>query len=445
MKLLFLLMALSIRAQAYTCLSGTLAYYQCITCTADTPDRCGNYGALSFAAGVGYVVTSPFDGRGTWSAAADMKPASDFQAAVSGLTAYTIQFDGLYMQDLPGNTFPWGGQDGGVNYYLNVIGTPGNAYLHWVTEDGGTNNLDTAANSIQLGVTYTATLTYDGTVKRIYINNSLAASVTHSAALPATVTTFHFGAKWIPAPIFLGTYWLKGFRVMNIAGTPPFNDPTDTFTPTPTPTHTPTSTITTTSTTSPTPTDTSTRTVTATPTFTPTSTTTPTKTNSATSTNSPVASATNTPTVTVTPTRVCGDSGNFSSSGTFYAGNGTIFYKKITLSAGATIQNIYSYISSGTGQIKGAVYSDLNNYPRGLLFQSAPAYVSSGWHSVSITTGDLAAGTYWMAMECNGSVKMKYSQVGLDKFQYQQYGIWPNPALVQNILGNAALYGHECQ
>ncbi len=170
-------------------------------------------------------VTSPFQGRGTFTAGAIMMPGAAAQAAMSGLTNYTIQMDNFYVNSLPGNQFPFAGQDGGVNYYLNAIGTSGVAYFHWVTEDGGTNNLDTPANSLQIGVTYSVTLTYDGTTKRTYINNILSASVVHAAALPATVATLHFGAQWPPAAVFPCDCYIGGIRLMNKAVVPPIIDP----------------------------------------------------------------------------------------------------------------------------------------------------------------------------------------------------------------------------
>ena len=367
-----------------------------------------------------------------------------------------------------------GSQAAPSNFSTEASGTK----ARWCGATACINSTTTMSTGVCYHVAYVMSRTAGVFSRKIYFGTPPSADVLEASDTtndPFDTGTFSVGrAPGVSTPC---DCWMSDARIniypdnshvqTNFPSIDPPDTPTSTITPSVTPTYTITPTFTDTSTISPTWTNTSTitstfsdtstisptwtNTSTITPTFTPTPTSTVTPTWTFTRTITPsdtptvTSSATPSPTFTPTNTMVCTNFGNTDNNGNYYAGNGTIFYKKLTVSAGAQIQKIYTYIQSGQGQIKGAIYTDLNGYPRILLAQSAPVYVSTGWQNVTITSGTLAAGAYWVAMECNSSVKMLYSRVGQDKFQYSQYGPWPNPAISQNVLGNASIYSYKCQ
>lgn len=197
--------------------AGTICYYK--TIGGSLVDATGTHGVMVLSGGTAPAVSSPFEGFGPYQAAANHKPPASVQAALSGLTAYTIRIDNIRCDTLPGNMFPWSGQDGGVNYYFNTIGTAGSALFRWATEDGGAAFCDTAAGTLTTGVTYSVTFVYNGSQMKLYVNDILAATTTHAAALPATVASFHYGAAWPPAAIFPFDGYIGGLRLMNVATT----------------------------------------------------------------------------------------------------------------------------------------------------------------------------------------------------------------------------------
>lgn len=385
--------------------------------------------------------------------AADGAAPAGYITASSGMTAWTMTFWAWRGAAPLANNYVYGGNGGtgGIAPYaqLGDASAPSLGNLIRFATNNGSTPLTYQPGDItgawhNYGMTGKST---GGNERKIYLDGAQVASDATDGT-HASATSIFFG-RFGTVDTSLSSY-IDAFRILNsVETTFPIYDITPTMTLTSTPTFTSTSTITPTFTPTATPTFTRTITQTFTPTVTPTFTASPTATPTATATrtrtNTPVASSTRTPTPTASPTMVCISFGNVTTSGNYYAGNGTVFFKKITVSGGAQIQNIYTYVVSGSGSIKGAIYSDYNGYPRVLMSQSIPKTVSTGWNSVSITSGSLSAGAYWMAVECNGSVKMKYAQVGLDKFQYSQYGPWPDPAIAQNVLGNASMYGYKCE
>lgn len=201
--------------------------------------------------------------------------------------------------------------------------------------------------------------------------------------------------------------------------------PTPTVTPTGTPTFTPTAT----------PTATPTWTRTWTPTATPTFTITPTST--------PTASPTATPSATPTATPMCGPNGT-SQPGSVKSGLGLIYYKSVSLSAPGSIASVTSYISSGPGKVRVAVYNSSGSKPGTLLAQSGIQVTSPGWNTVSIQPPALAAGSYWLAVQVQGSSQVTYERSGVDRYQYQAWASFPSTAVSQATLGRVSVYGNYC-
>ncbi len=205
---------LSINARA-SCNPGVLEYYP--TVGGSLIGVCGQYGPMVLSGGTAPAVSTPIQGFGPYQAGAMHSLPAALQAAMGGLTAYSIKFR-CNMITFPGNEFPWSGQDGGVNFYFNFLGN----IFRWGTEDGGSNFADSTITA-STATTYDVWLTYDGTTKRLYVNNFLAASQVHAGALPANGASMHFGAAWPPAAIFPTDGYLGDFILMNKAVIPPFD------------------------------------------------------------------------------------------------------------------------------------------------------------------------------------------------------------------------------
>ena len=170
-------------------------------------------------------------------------------------------------------------------------------------------------------------------------------------------------------------------------------------------------------------------------------------------TATPTPTVTASPTVTVSPTGTrtatpaCGIYGQQTPQGINNSGEGVMFFKPVTLTFAylATVQTISAFIKSGQGQMQGAVYSDFLGAPFQLIETSNMVYTSpQGWNSVTFSTDNLAPGNYWLAVEVSNSNQIAYAANGTDLFSYQDFGVWPQTAQVQDFLGTANIQGFAC-
>ncbi len=281
-----------------------------------------------------------------------------------------------------------------------------------------------------------ATFTYDGTTKRIYLFDTLVNSVAHAAALPNPLTSMHFGAAWPPAPIFLGDFYIQGIRIMSIAGTPPFIDPTDTFTATPTSTHTATPTVTLTAT------PTSTFTATPTRTVTPTFTFTRTVTKTVTSTITPTPSATFTVTPSFTP--MCINLGQL----TPLATPGTMWqlaiYKPVSLTFSAKVCSVSIDVLAGSGKWWAALYDNNGSKPHIIATSNVTSTSSTGFQSVTMKSRILPSGNYMLAVEMSGTLKLAASAPGLDSYLNTQWGNFPSLATLYTNYKDHSIWAFFC-
>ena len=137
--------------------------------------------------------------------------------------------------------------------------------------------------------------------------------------------------------------------------------------------------------------------------------------------------------------------------GPYAVGNGTIFYKKVTFSQAnlSLLQSVSGYILTGYGRMQAAIYSNntSTNQPNALLQKSSIIQcLGPGWSTVAFTPVGITPGTYWLGVQVTGTGRLEYNGPGsgTDLFQYGPFGTWPNPANVQNFLGNADIYGTAC-
>ena len=218
---LFLLCGLAVNSWAAFA-SGTLAYYKNVG--GNFVDVTGLNANLSLSGGTAPGVTTPIVGFGPYAAAAKHSLPAGLLTTLAGSSSYTIQYDAMYAASLPGNAFPWSAENGANDDYCNWFGASGVGVIRWVSSSGGSNILDTPSNTLQVSQTVKVAFTFDGTTKKIYLNDVLAASVVHSATFPVSAAAFHLGAAWPPSSTFPLTGYIGGVRFMS-GTTIPIIDP----------------------------------------------------------------------------------------------------------------------------------------------------------------------------------------------------------------------------
>jgi hypothetical protein len=262
----------------------------------------------------------------------------------------------------------------------------------------------TATNTPTLTCTLSATLT---------ASPSKTPSITPTWSITQTATTILISATITPTSSISPTF----------TGTPTFTftlTGTDAYTYTPTETYSHTKTIT------PTYTSTYTWTVTQTATGTDSLTQTPSQTFTVTNTFTSIPTAT--PTLTLT---VCaaGTFGNNSGSSVMISGGSSLYASRFQLLQDSTILQLNVYVSSGSGMIMAAIYSDNSDAPDSLIVPSAPITCSPGWNVVSIPVMPLSAGFYWLAVEAQTGIGVYYtdSLPGEGAVIANTFGTLPDP------------------
>ncbi len=302
-------------------------------------------------------------------------------------------------------------------------------------------------------------------------------------ALPSTGTLYVDGVQistgtvtGVPTDItsaLIGTDTGTAFSHGLLADFSIFSDDLAPPTATPSRTVTLTSTITQSWTNSPTatPTSTPTWTPTATPshtkTWTPTSTPTwsPTATPSATPSNSPVASATSTPTSTwtktwtntttptgtrtttptITQTSVCVTLGQAVQLQRTQAMSGLCYFKFVTAASSGAFDSVAVRIDSGSGNLKAAVYSMLSvNYGQE-IDTSAVQVAANGMNVIPLNSVAASAGSYALAVEGSGSLKIRGTEKGTDRQKRATFGTFNEFTTMDPLGWNLEIYSSFCQ
>jgi hypothetical protein len=288
--------------------------------------------------------------------------------------------------------------------YGGVLECPKEAYTPTATVTLTSSVTKTSTPSITKTFTLTCTPTDTGT-------QTFTATISPTGTKTGTVT-------FTPTVTVTGTITKTVTTIIFSATITPTSSASPTFTTTFTRTGSPTFTRT----------STGTKTATFTPTYTGTGTNSPTFTRTVTVTLTQTQTATFTPTITATGCTM-GVFGNNSGSNIQLSGGSSLYASRFELLQDALVLQLNVYISSGSGMVMAAVYSDNSGSPGSLILPASPVLCSTGWNTIDIPSLPLSAGFYWLAVEAQPGVGFYYNdaQPGEGVVISNTFGTLPDP------------------
>jgi hypothetical protein len=158
----------------------------------------------------------------------------------------------------------------------------------------------------------------------------------------------------------------------------------------------------------------------------------------------PVPTGTQSPTSTPQPTAtpcvgVMGDS-NFESN--FVVVSSSTLYLNRTIANATTVLNSFSLgVTGGTGEFKGAVYTDnAGTAPQSLIGETIPQSFTAGFNSVTFASPvSVTSGTpYWLGFISNGNIAANTSAVTASTFLATQTGLSITGTLPVTFTGTAS-------
>lgn len=156
-------------------------------------------------------------------------------------------------------------------------------------------------------------------------------------------------------------------------------------------------------------------------------------------------------TPTVSPTAcAAGILGNDQGSLTQFSGGSTLYASRFELIQSVSLTEIYVYVESGNGSIMAAIYTNSGSepgQPELLVYPVIPSECEPGWNTLSIPVVPLPAGIYWLAIQAQAGIQLRYSSA--PEFSgiavSNTFGSFPDPVGVVSYQSRAwSVYASYC-